>query len=194
MRMAAMLTTLSLALISAGTSAQNVTWDYDKEADFTRYRTYTWVAGTNLDDRINHRRVMAAVDAQLATKGLRRVEANENPDMLVAYHASFDRDLQINASSFDTGGWGAYRFGSNRNGSARVQEILVGTLMIDLVDAGTRTVVWRGIASKEIDVKADPEKRDKNMNKAAEKLFRKYPPAKQILNPAGGSGAAGHSP
>jgi len=178
MRIATMLTTLGLALMSAGASAQNVTWDYDKEADFTRYRTYTWVPGTNLGDEFNHKRVMAAVDAQLAAKGMRRVEANENPDMLVAYHASFDRDLQINASSFDTGGWGGYRFGSNRTGSARVQEILVGTLIVDLVDAGTRDVVWRGIANKEVDVKADPEKRDRNMNQAAEKLFRKYPPAK----------------
>jgi hypothetical protein len=63
-----------------------------------------------------------------------------------------------------------------RSGTARAEEILVGSLVIDVVDARTRTIVWRGMASKDIDVDASAEKRDKNINKAAEKLFKNYPP------------------
>jgi hypothetical protein len=59
---------------------------------------------------------------------------------------------------------------------ARTEEILTGTLAVDLVDSRTNTIVWRGIASKEIDVKAEPGKRERNINRAAERLFKHYPP------------------
>lgn len=109
----------------------------------------------------------------LAARGLVKADAGAQPDVLVAYHASFNRNLQISGFS---SGWGGHRFAASRSGSARAEEILVGTLVPDLVDAKSRTIVWRGIASKEVDVKASPEKRDKNINQAAEKLFKNYPP------------------
>ena len=113
---------------------------------------------------------MRAIDAQLSAKGLRRVEAAGRADVLVAYHASFDRDLQVNAFGM---GWGPI---AGRSGTARVQEVTVGTLAVDMVDASTRSIVWRAMASKDLDPNAKPEKRDKNINSAAEKLFRDYPP------------------
>jgi hypothetical protein len=149
--------------------AQTVSYDFDKSASFGRYKTYAWVRGSDVNDALTHKRIVNAIDAQLAAKGFARVETTETPDVLVAYHASFDNDLQINAT-----GWGGYRW--NRSGTARVEEILVGTIAVDMVDAKTNSIVWRGMASKEIDVKASPEKRDKNINKAAEKVFKHYPP------------------
>lgn len=175
MRISTIVTTLGLALVSATASAQDVTYDYDKATDFSKIKTYAWIAGTNLSDEFNHKRIVTAIDAQLTAKGLTQVAAGATPDMLVAYHAAFDKNLQINASSFDSGPW---RYGGNRSGSARVEEIVNGTLVVDLVDAKTETLIWRGIAKKDIDTNAKPEKRDKNMNKAAEKLFKDYPPAK----------------
>jgi hypothetical protein len=53
----------------------------------------------------------------------------------------------------------------------------VGTLAIEIVDAKTRSIVWRGLASADVDANAKPEKREKNINRAAEKLFRNYPPS-----------------
>lgn len=172
MRIATIAATACLALAGTVVFAQSVTYDFDRSADFTKFKTYTWVRGTNLNDELNHKRIMRAVDVQLSARGFSRVEASGNPDVLVAYHASFDRDLEINAS-----GWGGYRFAGPRNGTARVEEIVVGTLAIDMVDAKTKTIVWRGMATKELDAKASPEKREKNINKAAEKIFKNYPPA-----------------
>jgi hypothetical protein len=51
------------------------------------------------------------------------------PDLFVAYHATFDRDLQISGFS---SGWGPYRFALNRTGVARAEEILTGTLAVDM--------------------------------------------------------------
>lgn len=165
--------TAVLVAVSAAAFAQNVTYDFDRTANFGAFRTYAWVKGTELDDPLNHQRIVSAVDAQLAARGFRKVEPGATPDVLVAYHATFDRDLQV--TGFSTG-WGGYRFGGNRTGSARAEEILVGTLVVDVVDARTHTIVWRGVASKDVDVKASPEKREKNIQRAAGKLFKNYPP------------------
>jgi hypothetical protein len=122
---------------------------------------------------LNDKRVVSAIDAQLALKGLVKVDSPADADVAVAYHATFDRDLQINGFS---SGFGGYRFGGNRSGTARAEEILTGTLAVDVVNARTKTIVWRGIANKDIDVNANPEKREKNINKTAQKLFKNYPP------------------
>jgi hypothetical protein len=169
MRLTTLTATLSLALLSTIALAQSVSYDFDRTANFAALRTYAWTQGTSLPDAINHRRIIAAVDAQLAAKGMRPASTAGDPDALVAYHASFERNLHI--SAFGTG-WGPY----SRGGSARAQEITVGTMAIEIVDAKTRALVWRGLASADIDVDAKPEKREKNIHRAAEKLFRNYPP------------------
>jgi len=172
MRMSTFMSAAALALLGTIALAQNVTYDFDRSTNFSRFKSYAWVRGTVLTDEINHNRVVNAVSAQLAAKGLTRVESIASADLLVAYHATFDRDLQISGFS---SGFGPYRFAS-RSGVARTEEILTGTLAVDIVDARTKRIVWRGMASKEIDVKADPSKRERNINRAAERLFKNYPP------------------
>jgi hypothetical protein len=171
-RIGTLVGTVGLALLSTTAFAQDVSYDFDKGTNFSGLKTYAWVRGANLNDELNHERIVNAVDAQLAAKGLDKLERSENPDVFVAYHAAFSSDLQVNGYS----GWGGYRVGTRRAGSGRVEEILVGTLVVDLVDAKTGDVIWRGIARKDVDVDASPEKRDRNINRAVEKLFKKYPP------------------
>jgi hypothetical protein len=161
-------------------SAQTVTYDYDKTTDFSKVKTYAWVRGINLDfDDLTHKRIINAVDGQLASKGLTKVEPSENPDVLVAYYAIFNKELLINWFSSGWGGdFGGFGFDRDWSGSARAEEEWIGTVVVDMKDVKTRTVVWRGIARKEVDVKASPDKRDKAINKAAEKLLKDYPPKK----------------
>ena len=174
MRMNTLVTTLGLVLASATAArAQNVTYDYDKTADFSKIKTYAWIHGQELQDELNHKRVMSAIDAELAARGLTRVEANGIADVLVAYSAEFDRNLQIEGSSMD---WGGPLYRGNRNGSARVAEIVTGTLVIGMLDPETKAIVWRGVATRDVDMKASPEKRDKDVNKTVAKLFAHYPP------------------
>lgn len=172
MRIRSMAITVALLVLAATAGAQTVTYDMDKTANFAKFRTYAWVRGTEIPDEWNHQRVVTAVDAQLALRGMTPVGAGQNPDVYVAYHAAFDRTVQISGS-----GWGGPAI--SRSGTARAEEVLVGTIVVDVIDASSRTIVWRGIATKEIDTRADPEKREKNINRAAEKLFKKYPAGKQ---------------
>lgn len=174
MRITALLAAASVVLVGTLTMAQSVTYDFDRSAPFASFRTFAWVGGMVLPDQLNHARVVNAVSAQLSAKGLTRVEPTSRPDLLVAYHAAFDRDLQVTGFS---SGWGPYRL-AGRSGVARTEQIVTGTLVVDLVDARTHTIVWRGTASREMDPKANGEKREKNITRAAERLFRNYPPVK----------------
>ena len=76
-----------------------VTYDFDRAANFSKYKAYAWTRGTELTDELNHARVIRAVDAALVTKGLSRVEPGTSPDVLVAYHASFDKNLETTGSA-----------------------------------------------------------------------------------------------
>lgn len=174
MRFSTFMAAICVVAAGAAAAAQNITHDFDRAANFAAYRTYAWVRGTVLADEINHTRIVDAVSAELASKGLSRTETAEGADLLVAYHASFDRNLQI--SGFATG-WGPYRLGGG-SAVARTEQIVTGTLAIDIIDTRTKTIVWRGIASKEVDANADPARRERNIRRAAERLFRNYPPAK----------------
>jgi hypothetical protein len=171
MRIAMAATVIGLALLGTITFAQNITYDFDRSAPFARFKTYSWVKGTPVKDQLNDKRIVSAIDSQLLAKGFTKV-AEGDADVLVAYHASFDKSLQINGSS---SGYG-YRFGAMRTGRATLDEVTVGTIAIDLVDASNKTIVWRGLASGELDPAAKPEKREKNIQKAAAKLFKNYPP------------------
>ena len=57
-----------------------------------------------------------------------------------------------------------------------MRDILIGTMVVDIADAKKNQMVWRGIATKEVNTQANPEKRDKSINEAAKKIFKNYPP------------------
>lgn len=171
LRIATLLYTAGLALLATTAQAQDVTYDYDKSADFSRIKTYAWDSGSNSGDPLNHKRIVAAVDSQLAAKGLTKVSADAHPDVVVAYKAALTEDLEVNGT-----GYGRFA-GLGRSGTARVERVYTGTLFIGMFDAGTRSLVWRGTASRELDLDASPEEREKHLKKATEKLFKKYPPS-----------------
>ena len=85
MRMTTYLASVCLTLLGTIALAQSVTYDFDRAANFSSYKTYAWTRGTELTDELNHARVVRAIDATLVAKGLTRVEPSSNPDVLVAY-------------------------------------------------------------------------------------------------------------
>ena len=155
-------------LLATNAVAQDISYDYDKSADFGRMQTYAWVNGNPVGDDLNHARIMGAIDKQLAAKGVRRAASVAEADLLVTYHAIVTTEAAVTGS----------RFGINRFASARVEEVAVGSLVVDLRDGKTGAVVWRGVATRDLDAKASPEEREKNINKAVEKMFKHYPPAR----------------
>jgi hypothetical protein len=163
-----------ILLVPAFAFAQKTSYDYDKAANFGAFKTFALKDGTKVGDPLIDGRIVSAIESELTAKGLTKTEAS--PDVTVAYHIAFDKEKDI--SAWSTGG-GPYRYrwgpgwGSTE---VRVSEILVGTLVIDMADAKKSELVWRGIGVKEVDTQAKPEKRDKNIQGAVQKILKNYPP------------------
>jgi hypothetical protein len=144
--------------------------DYDRSVDFSRYRTYGWLP-SRIGNDILERRLTAAIDSELASRGLAR---SDSPDLLVAIHGRLSKDIQYTA--YDAGwGYGWRRWGARGPTTVRRQEVPVGTLVVDLVDAGEKELVWRGTPSSAIDTTASVEKREAAVREAVGKLFAGYP-------------------
>ena len=69
MRITTYLTSVCLAVLGTIAAAQNVTYDYDRAANFSAYKTYAWSRGTELSDELNHARVVRAIDADSRRRG-----------------------------------------------------------------------------------------------------------------------------
>src|SRR4026209_2783250 len=169
----------ALLMIPALASAQKVTYDFNKTANFSGFKTYAHKDGTKVGQQLIDERIVNAIDAALAAKGFTKVEAN--PDVFVVYHIAFDKEKDISTfSSGYGGGYGPYGWGwgGGMGGvtTTQVRDILTGTLVIDLADAKKGQMVWRGMGVKEVDTQAKPEKRDKSITNAVNKIFKNYPP------------------
>ena len=127
MRFATLIGTAGL-LFGTNALAQEVTYDYDKSADFAALTTYVWVNGGRVADDLNHQRIVGAVDQQLAAKGNHKVDSVAGADLLVTYHVVISQDLAVSGN----------RYGLNRLASARVEAVPVGALMVDIVKTARR--------------------------------------------------------
>jgi hypothetical protein len=172
-------TTAVVAILLAAPTvlAQKTSYDFDRSANFGAYKTYTLKDGTKVGDPLVDARIVAAIDMQLTNKGLTKAE---NGDVAVVYHVAIDKQKDISAYS-SGGGYGPYGYGwgggwGMTTTDVRVSEILVGTLIIDVADTKSNSVVWRGMGVKEINTQTSPDKRDKSVQKAVEKIFKNYPP------------------
>jgi hypothetical protein len=172
----------ALFLTTATVHAQDVGYNAMPGTDFTKFKTYKWVKieGAQYPDQITDSQIKSAIDSQLATKGLTKTE-DDTADLLVGYQVALDKEKQLN--SYSTGGagwgWGPGYYGGGYGGGMTTttsSTITIGTLGLDMYDRAAKQLVWRGRASKTIDPNAKPEKRQKNLAKAMNKLLKKYPP------------------
>jgi hypothetical protein len=175
----------AFVLLASFASAQDVSYNFDQKADFAKFKTYKWVAvkdGEQLDE-LTAKMVVQATETQLTAKGLKKVESGD-ADLLVAYQVAITKEKEV--TSFSTGygmgpGWGGRWYGGYRAYGGGVSTttsatILIGSLALDMYDSAAKTLAWRGLASKQIDTKASPEKRQKNLDKGMAKLLKNYPP------------------
>jgi hypothetical protein len=160
-----LITALALAALTAGVVyAQHVTTDSDPAAPFATYKTYAWTPGTAADVSLTEQRIHDGVNAQLQGKGMTQVDSN--PNVFVATHVTTHTVPQVIADGF--GPWG---FGG---GMATVQTYTEGSLIVDLYDATTKKMVWRGVATATVSSK--PEKNAEKIDKSLMKMFARYPP------------------
>jgi len=172
------LRTLTTLLLAAATivavSAQKVSHDFDKQADFGAIKTFAFKQGTPSGNSLVDNRITSAIAGALAGRGMTRVDADA--DVYVVTHLTFDKEKDFTAYSTGYGPYGWYWGAGWETTEVRVREILMGTLVIDLVDAKKGAVIWRGMGVKEVKPHAKASKIDKNVNTTVAKILKNYPP------------------
>lgn len=174
---------MALLLAVASTAfGQDVRYNFDKDTDFSKFKTYKWVVlkGASPVDDLTDKQIKDAIDAQLATKGLSKVDSDD-ANLFVGYQTAVGTEKQF--TSFDSGwGYGPGWYGRGWYGggggmtTGQTSTIYNGQIAVDMYNSASHTLVWRGVVSKTLDPKAKPEKRQKNLTKALTKLFKNYPP------------------
>ncbi len=159
-------------LLSVGTAvAVEVKIDFDPGVDFSGFRTIGWLEGSPAEDEELERRIHAAIERELVPLGIH--EVREDPDLFIVTHASMDMEKEIDVTKFDY--WLEYQ------GWKRPMAVTedswstgMGVLIVDLLDAGTGRLVWRGVATG--NVAKNPEKRGEKLDATMSKMFKGFPP------------------
>jgi len=147
--------------VVAGCAPMRVSSHVDRELDFTRYRTFAWGPADALpagDPRLERDaffqdHIQGAIERQMAAKGFERAAVGGVPDLRVHFHAVIDRRLDVDELDYQRG----YCPGSDcRSGVSEYEE---GTLVIDLIDARTNRLVWRGWSQGSVEGVLDNEDR-----------------------------------
>ena len=159
---------LGAVLVVTTVFAAEISIDADRTVEFAAFKTYAWKGGTPAADASVNSAIVAAVDEQLAAKGLKKAE--EAPDLYVHYHVKQRADVKI--TDWDEGKFKL----ANRNITESWAK--VGTLVVDLVDVKTGTVVWRAAASGTLKDEAPTPEFLAGLKRTVGLMFTQYPPKK----------------
>lgn len=180
---------LFLILVGSACSTLQVTSDYDKEADFSQYKTFEYYGWAQESDKVLNQfdkdRIEKAFAAEFAKRNLELVK--EGGDMVVSLFLVVDQKTSITAYTDHYGGgwgygagWGWY--GGYGGGSSTTHysedDYLEGTMVVDVFDKSDKKLIWQGVGQKTI--VENPEKREKTIPIVAESIMKPFP-----IKPAG---------
>jgi Domain of unknown function (DUF4136) len=173
MKAAAIVPIATLIVVMVGCATTSVNYDYDKEYDFSTFKTYEWMTMPQnvRTDEFLMKRVKSALNRELNAKGI--TKASANPDFLVALHGSRESRVQVTDWGYSYGPFG------RRIGESRIDVIQheQGTLLVDFVEAKTKQMVWRGIASRVLEPDLAPQEKERLINEAVIEMMMNFPPS-----------------
>jgi Domain of unknown function (DUF4136) len=157
--------------------ADQIRVDYDHAAHFSVYKTYSWDDSaapkqeTQFPNQLMRERVAGYIEEALAARGLKHVPTGG--DLLISYQIHVTQEPVYTTFS-DGAGWGwDWGWGSSFS-TTTVQTFDQGTLVIDMVDANQKKLVFQGTATQ--DISSKPAKNAKRLCKGVNEVFEKYPP------------------
>ena len=182
MNMKQLLLIFTSLIFLASCSSIKVTADYDKKADFSKYKTATFLGWQDDADKllndIDKKRFRDAFRAEMAKRNIDIVE--EGGDMAIVLFLVADAKTSINAyTNYYGGGYGRYHrggwgWGAGHSTTTYTQDDYVqGTLVVDVYDNTSGDLIWQGVGTKTIEEKA--EKREKTIPKVVAAVMNKFP-------------------
>ena len=149
------LSALGLLLVATVAFSQDVRYNFDKNADFSKFKTYKWVTlkdAPTVNDLVS-KQIADAVDAELTTKGLTKV-ADDSAHLYIGYQVGIGQEKEFTSFNSDWGyGGGWYRggwyggMGGMSTTTGQTSTIYIGQLALDMYDSANKDLAWRGVAS-----------------------------------------------
>ncbi len=175
----------AIGLAVSGCVGFQVTQDYDPATDFSGYRGWYWLPPSPSGDRrvdndLVDARIRRAVESALSARGFRKTSKGEG-DFAVGYHVLIEGKIDVRTVNNYYGygpGWGRYggRVGSGYT-ETYVDQYEQGTLIIDVVDTGSRKLAWRGSTSARVQQTAEGEDRAERVHEAVDAILAEFPPS-----------------
>ena len=185
-KLAKLTTLIAISLFVFNSGLAQVSADYDKSVDFSKYQTYSFAGWQDDSDKllndIDKDRMRNAFQEEFAARNMKI--SNDNADAVVTLYLVVDNKTSTTAYTNYTGGMG---YGAGRGwgmgvggmcfGSATTtyseNDYKQGTLVVDVYDASSKKLIWQGISQSTVQENAS--KRDKSIPKKVSKLMKKYP-------------------
>jgi len=173
---------LAVILLAGCASGPDIRADYDRAADFGKYRTYGFVAqaGTDTGDckSLSTQILQNAAARQMESRGYTR---SDNPDLAINFKGKLEEKVDVDSTpapyygpGWGYGGWYGAPYGGYGGTQVTTRRYNVGTLVMDVVDREKRQVVFQGgvegVVTKEM-----LQNREAALNRAVEHIFSKYP-------------------
>jgi len=177
---------LALAVMTAGCATTpgsdiDVTFDYDTAANFDALKSYSWMppAGNAASDELLVKRIKSSLDTQLQAKG--RATAEANPDFLIGMQLSgkttYGGSTGVGVSvGIPVGRAGRVSVGGGKSQAIEKKE---GQLVLDFVDAKSKSLLWRATASGAVNPGQTPEQQQQRINGVIAEMLSQFPPGKK---------------
>ena len=179
-----MLFALLFVVMVSGTAQAQVSSDYDKSTDFSKYTTYAFAGWHDDSDRILSKfdkdRILSSLKAELDSRGMQLVE--KDADAVFTLFVHVDEKTSTTAYTNYVGGYGyGYNYGwvvypayggGMTSTTISERDYQEGTLIMNMYDDETKDMVWQGILVTEVE---RPEKREHTIPKKMHKLMKKFP-------------------
>lgn len=173
MRQKVYLLLLDIALFGGAASLNaQVRTDYDHSANFSSYKTYSWMK-VESGDSLWDSRIKQDVDSQLAAKGWTKVDSNGDASVSAFRSTQNQTTLETFYDGFG-GGWRFRGFGGEGLSTTTADVTKVGNVVVDIFDTHTKNLIWRGKDSA--DLSSNTNKNIQRLSKDIDNMFKKFPP------------------
>lgn len=182
MKLKIVITVAILITLSNSVWGQKIHVSYDKDTNFTQFKTFAWAPHGAVAHPMLAANVVGAIEDELKARGLQRVNIDQNPGLIIQVYGSVDQETTFNSTDplynatggippFDPSFSGPITYG---NFGATSVTIHKGELVVDLIDAVNKKLVWRGISQQNLAAN-NPNKLLSQVNDAVSKMFKQYP-------------------
>jgi hypothetical protein len=162
-----LLNTIAVLLLAAPAIAQQVSVNFLPSASFAQYHTYAWATNNanQIQDSILAQVAKQDIDTAMQSKGLTVVTEDKNPDIIITANGGMKQQTSYQA-------WGMRGIGGGMGGITPQQSV-EATMIVDLFDAKTHALLWRGIAQDTLS--NNGSKNQKLVQNAVAKMFKQWP-------------------